>query len=406
MEQKKSLTSIHGLEFLKGKLEGKKVFLRADFNVPIQNGKVMDAYRIDTTMKTFAFLKREGAITVVASHIETKDVESPTLQPVFEYITEKYPEYVVTFCSDFLDSTKVTETVENAQSGDFILFENIRNAKEKENDVDFAEYLKSFVEYYVNDAFAVSHRAHTTVSKLPSLFDADHKVAGLQLHTEITSLGNALHPAKPFVAILSGAKFGTKLPLIEKYIETADLVLVGGALYNNVLKSLGYEVGVSLVDKEANTVDTLVTSDSFIKKVCTPQYVVVKNIETGVIRESEIKDVQITDTIQDIAGRGVEEFVGKIKEIQAKTILWNGPVGNFEVADFSKGTIKLGQELVAYSQSSSDVYMILGGGDTVSAIRDVEGIKDASNIFVSTGGGAMLEFLEKDGNIPGVVSLL
>ncbi|MES2623483.1 MAG: phosphoglycerate kinase, partial [Patescibacteria group bacterium] len=214
MELVKNLHNIQSLETFRGRLQGQKVFLRADFNVPIQDGKITDAYRIDTTMKTFAFLKDEGAITIVVSHIETKNVDSPTLKPVFEYIQTAYPEYTVNFCENFLEADAVQGLLTAAYDGNFIVFENIRNAKEagmseKGDDTAFAEYLKSFASFYINDAFAVCHRAHTSVSKLPALFAPGNKVAGLQLYVEIQSLSGALNPKTPFVAILSGAKFST-----------------------------------------------------------------------------------------------------------------------------------------------------------------------------------------------------
>lgn len=413
MEYIKKLHSLPTLESLQGKLQNKKVFLRADFNVPIQNGQITDTYRIDTTIKTFEFLKKEDAITIVVSHIETKDVESPTLVPVFEYITKKYPEYTAYFCPNFLDRSAVETIVNNAKLGEFIVFENIRRAdasgmSEKANDIALAEFLKSFTDFYINDAFAVSHRKHASVAALPSLFDEQHKVAGLQLHEEVRSLLTALDPQKPFVTILSGAKFNTKLPLIEKYLESADLMFVGGALYNNILKSLGKEVGVSLVDGEATYVDDLVRKDSFTDKVFIPEMVVVKSKETGMVRETSIDLVTETESIMDIAPVSVEDFVKKIQALDAKTILWNGPIGNFEVSQFAQGTERLAQGLVTYMQESvlQDVKLIVGGGDTVSAIKNVEGMQNSKNIFISTGGGAMLEFLEKEGQIPGVMSLV
>ncbi len=414
MEYIKKIRSIASLESLRGRLRGKKVFLRADFNVPIHNGKITDTYRIDTTMDTFKFLKKEGAITIIASHIETKDTENPTLVPVFLYITEKYPEYTVYFCDSYLHQGDVEICLNKAKDGEFILFENIRRVNdkigmdEKENGLNLAEYLKSFVEFYIQDAFAVSHRKHTSVSALPQLFDQQHKVAGFQLYKEIQYLSSVLQPQKPFVVILSGAKFGTKLRLIEKYIQSADVVLVGGALYNNILKSLGYEVGVSLIDREATYVDTLVQSDMFKEKVYIPKSVIVKNVDTGIIREVDISGVQKNETIMDIAPESIRDFVKKIQEIDAKTILWNGPVGNFEVVDFAKGTQVLAQEILTYMSTSvlQDVSLIVGGGDTVSALSDVEGLSDNPSVFMSTGGGAMLEFLEKDGQLPGIESLI
>lgn len=413
MEYIKKLHSIQSLESLQGKLRGKKVFLRADFNVPIHEGRITDTYRIDTTMETFAFLQKEKAVTVVVSHIETKAVESPTLVPVFLYITEKYPEYAVYFCDNFLDTQEVQTCLDAAKEGEFVLFENIRRAdktgmSEKLNDAKLAEYLKGFVDYYIQDAFAVAHRKHASVSALPKLFDKDHKVVGFQLYKEIHALSDALRPQKPFSVILSGAKFGTKLPLIEKYLQTADKVFVGGALYNNVLKSLGYEVGVSLVDTDAVYVDALVQTDVFKDKVYIPKLVIVQNSTDGTIRETNIDAVQKNETIMDISPKSIVDFVKTIQDVDTKTILWNGPVGNFEVKEFAKGTETLAKELLLYIESVvlQDVKLIVGGGDTVSSLSGIENISNNPAVFMSTGGGAMLEFLEKDGEIPGIMSLI
>lgn len=414
MEYIKKLHNLPNIEQLRGKLRGKKVFLRADFNVPIHDGKITDTYRIDTTMRTFEFLKKEGAITIVASHIETKDVESPSLVPVFLYITQKYPQYTVYFCDDFLHIKEVELCLHKAKEGEFVLFENIRkqNRKigmdEKKNDVPLAQYIKEFTDFYIQDAFAVSHRKHTSVAALPELFDRDHKVAGFQLYKEVQSLLSAVVPQKPFVTILSGAKFSTKLPLIEKYIVSADLVLVGGALFNNILKSLGYEVGMSLIDREATYVDALVQKDDFKEKAYIPHFVIVKDMQTGIIRECEITAVHTHESIMDIAPQSIQDFVKKIAELDAKTILWNGPVGNFEVKEFAQGTELLATELMQYMKTAvlQDVRLIIGGGDTVSALKDIEGISTEPNIFLSTGGGAMLEFLEKEGQLPGIMSLV
>lgn len=413
MEYIKKLHSIPNIESLRGNIRGKKVFLRADFNVPIHNGKITDTYRIDATMQTFAFLKEEGAITIVVSHIETKDVESPTLVPVFLYLVEKYPQYTVYFCDSFLNRSDVETCLNAAKEGEFVLFENIRRAdkvgmSEKLNDIKLAEYFKSFVEFYIQDAFAVSHRKHASVSALPQLFDANHKVAGLQLYKEITYLTPVLEPQKPFVVILSGAKFSTKLPLIEKYVQSADLVFVGGALFNNVLKSLGYEIGVSLIDEDAMYVNNLVQSNSFTEKVYIPKVVTVKNTITGSIRDVSITDVQKDEAIMDISSESIIDFTKHIMQLDAKTILWNGPVGNFEVEPFAQGTEILAEKILGYMGSSvlQDVKLVIGGGDTVSALSQIEGLFANPSVCVSTGGGAMLEFLEKDGDLPGIKSLL
>ena len=407
------LKKINNIESLAGKLRGKKVFLRADFNVPIQNGHIDDVYRIQCSIPTLEFLKKEGAITVVASHIETADTETPTLEPVFAYFQEKYPEFVMSFCKDFLNTEVYHNAINSTVEGGFVLLENIRNAdqelmNEKKDDVNLATYLAQGIDFYVQDAFAVSHRKHTSVSALPRLFDADRKVTGFLLHKEISALAEAVHPKTPAAVVLSGMKFSTKLPLIKKYLQTADSILVGGALFNNILKSLGYPVGVSLIDPEATYIDVLVQDPLFKAKVFIPDTVVVRDVISGQIRNCLIQDVKQNESIQDIAPIGVQSFFNKIKDMGVKTLIWNGPVGNYENEHFSAGTKKMTELAYEYAALQEGVSVFIGGGDTVAAIQPMypDFDRKAPNIFVSTGGGAMLEFLEKDGKLPGIESLL
>lgn len=410
MEQVKK---INNLESLSGKLKGKKVFLRADFNVPIVNGEIEDVYRIQSSLPTLRFLNAEGAITIIASHIETADIDQPTLEPVFLYMQRHFPQFSVSFCKDFLDKEVYKKAVDTLKEGQFLLLENIRNANqsgmsEKKDDSAFAEYLFDGFDFYVQDAFAVAHRAHTSVSALPKLFDTAHKVAGSLLYKEIESLSKALRPIKPTAVILSGMKFSTKLPLIKKYLETADLIFVGGALFNNVLRSMGYGVGVSLIDPEASYVDALVKDPVFKTKVFIPETVVVKNVLSGEIRQTSISQVLENESIQDIAEESVKKFFEHVEQMKVKTFIWNGPIGNYENVDFSKGTTLMTQMVYAYAEHNPESSVYIGGGDTVAAIQPIypDFDKRLANVFVSTGGGAMLEFLEKDGKLPGIESLL
>ena len=407
------LKNINNIEAFTGKLKGKKVFLRSDFNVPVQNGQVEDAYRIQSSVPTLRFLKQEGAITIIASHIETADIDQPTLEPVYAYIQKQYPEFTMSFCKDFLNMEEYKQAISATSEGGFVLLENVRNADqefmdEKKDDIHLAQYLAQDIDFYVQDAFAVSHRKHASVSALPRLFDTEHKAAGVLLHKEIVNLAQAMHPNPPVCITLSGMKFATKLPLIKKYLQTADIVFVGGALYNNILKSLGYPVGVSLIDPEASYVDTLVQDPLFKAKVFIPDTVVVKDVITGEIRETRIQDVKQNESIQDIAEISVQNLFNKIRELGIRTLIWNGPVGNYENKAFSKGTNKMALLTYEYGQNNEGVSVFIGGGDTVAAIQPLIPNFDtkSKNVFVSTGGGAMLEFLEKDGKLPGVESLM
>jgi phosphoglycerate kinase len=383
-------------------IKNKKVLLRADFNVPIKANQIKDDYRILSTFPTMDMLKNAGAKTIILSHIETKDTDKPTLKPVFDYIKTNHPEYDIHFVESF---EELKDKIETLSDGSFLLLENIRNLEgEKNNDIETGKIFKNIIDVYINDAFAVSHRNHMSVSTLPSLYDVDHKSFGIQMQKEIDSLSKILNPATPFAVILSGAKFTTKLPLIDKYLKTADKLFIGGALFNNVLKSLGYNIGKSLIDEEAVYVDMLVKTENFVNKVYIPQQVVVKNINTGFVRTCNINEVSEYESIQDISEEGIVDFVKILENDNYKTIVWNGPLGYYENDEFKKGTLILARDLLSYINSNQDSNLFIGGGDTVAAVNSLNIQND--RIFVSTGGGAMLEFLENDGKLPGVVSVV
>ena len=379
-------------------IKNKKVLLRADFNVPIKDNIIKDNYRIVSTIPTLEFLRNGGAKTVIISHIETKNIDNPTLKPVFEYLKHNYADLNI----EFIENVELLEdTLANLADGGFILLENIRNFDgEKNNSLELAENFKSLTEIYINDAFAVSHRDHMSVSALPALYDKDHKMFGLQMQKEIDNLSKILIPEKPSAVILSGAKFSTKLPLIEKYLQIADKLLIGGALFNNVLKSLGHNIGKSLIDTEAD-LTSLVATENFLKKVYIPQTVIVKNTNTNEIRNSDINDVKENESIMDIGS--VQNFVKILTDENYKTIVWNGPLGYYEEDAFKTGTLQLATGLVEYVIGNESAHLFIGGGDTVGAINTMH--IDNERIFISTGGGAMLEFLEKDGKLPGVVNV-
>jgi phosphoglycerate kinase len=218
-----------------------------------------------------------------------------------------------------------------------------------------------------------------------------------------SGLSKIFNPEKPTAVILSGAKFSTKLPLIDKYLNSADKIFIGGALFNNVLKSLKHNIGKSLIDDNAEYLDTLVKSQNFIYKIFIPKNIVVKDLSTGVIRTCDINEVGENESILDIAESSILEFIEILKNDNYKTIVWNGPLGNYEDDAFKTGTLTLAKELITYINTNHVAQLFIGGGDTVAAINSMN-VKN-ERIFVSTGGGAMLEFLEKDGKLPGVVNV-
>ncbi len=343
-----------------GSLKGKKVIVRVDFNVPVQDGKIIDDLRIRVAMPTIEYLKSEGAKVILISHIETK--ENPTLQPVAEKMGIK-------LVKDFMNWDQKIE------EGEVMLFENLRsNPGEKANDPEFAKVLASYADIYVNDAFPVCHREHASVVGVPKLLP---HYAGFQLLKEIENLSAFFNPAHPFIFILGGAKFETKLPLIEKFSNTADYIFVGGALMNDVFKAKGYEVGKSLVSKEEVDIKNIVADQRII-------------IPTDVVVDSNrvcgVKEVQKDEIIMDVGPASIDAFADKIKT--AKFILWNGPLGLYEKG-FKDQTLKLAKLIM-----ESGAKCAVGGGDTVAAIESLK--VENPNVFISSGGGAMLEFLEEE----------
>ncbi len=365
-------------------LKGKRVLVRLDLNVPIVDNKVGDDFRILAAMPMLTSLREAGAKIVAISHIEGKGGES--LKPVADYFAEKNVR--VTFISEYFTDAAQT-ALDAMKEGDMVLFENLRiNKGEKENDETFAKQLAAMGDVYVNEAFPVSHRAHASIVGVPKFLPS---FAGPTFMREVENLSQAFTPDRPFLFILGGAKFDTKMPLIQKFLKLADSVFVGGALANNFFKELGMEIGESLVSPgNFNLPEMLET-----KKVFVPSDAVVQSAEGSNEHVTKsIQEIGPKDKIWD-AGAGslvqLEELVNK-----SKFILWNGPLGNYEEG-FSEGTKKLAEII-----SASGAKSIVGGGDTVAAIQTL-GLMDKFT-FVSTGGGAMLDFLSAE-TLPGIDAL-
>lgn len=353
-------------------LQGKRVLVRFDLNVPIGDDGLVhdsDADRIRKSLPTLDYLKNAGAQVIIIAHIGRDPKE--TLKPVADYM--KIPLFPL---KDF--------SVAELEHNQVVLLENLRSIPGEElNDPEFAAHLASYAELYVNDAFSVSHRAHASVVGVAQLLPA---YAGLQLEQEIENLDRALHPEHPAVLIMGGAKFETKLPVIQKLLPLVDTVFIGGALANNFYKEKGYEVGKSLVDTGARLGD-LVNN----VKIMIPDEVVVQNDgehDLGGPAKSA-QQISPADRIVDVVIP--ESLIQKINE--SKTIIWNGPMGNYENG-FSAGTESLTRIIAA-----SGAYSIIGGGDSVALIEQL-GLEKSFG-FLSTGGGAMLEYLAQ-GTLPGI----
>lgn len=363
------------------KLEGKKVLLRTDFNVPLKKDGtvgVEESARIEKSLETIKFLKKAKAKIIIISHIGRDEHDS--LKPIADYLSKKIK---ITFLEGHIQDF-IHEKIEKMKPGDIVMLENLRQDEgEISNSSAFARGLSRLADVYVNDAFAASHRRHASIVGIPKFLPS---YAGLLLEEETSHLSSVIKkPKKPFLFILGGAKFETKLPLIKKYLKVADFVFVGGALQNNFFKAEGKEVGISLVDNRRYNLGGLLRT----KKVMLPIDLVLQ--KGNGTRVASPEDVKEDERIVDIGPETTKKLKEKIKE--AKMILWNGPLGLYE-GGFVQST-----EEIAKAVAKSSAVSIIGGGDTVVTVKKLKLEKKIH--FVSTGGGAMLEYLEK-GKLPGI----
>lgn len=359
-------------------LQNKTVIVRSSLNVPLIDNKVRNNFRLKRALETLKFLQENGARVIVISHIGRELEDS--LKPVFNFWKERsLPN--VKWGSNILTS-EFLEEMETLQAGEILLCENLRqDVREKKNDEEYAQKISKFADIYVNDAFAEAHREHASTSALAKLLPA---YAGLALLDEVAHLDKTTIPEHPSFLLLGGAKFETKMPLVEKYLALYDKIFIGGALAHDLMKARGVEIGNSLVS------DISFENSSFLwdEKIILPIDVVVKD-ENGLIETKSVEEIAKTDTIFDVGGKTISLIAPLIKE--AGTILWNGPFGNYEQG-FETGT-----ETVAKLVAESSAYSVLGGGDTVAAVNKLK-LNDKFG-FVSVGGGSMLAYLEK-GSLP------
>lgn len=352
-------------------LAGTYVIVRSSFNIPLEDGKPRNLFRLLRALPTLEYLRAHGARTIVISHIGRKEDE--TLYPVYEALVERLP---ITW-GGAITAPEFSATRDGMHDGDIVLCENLRqDAREEENDEALASVIASYGEVYVNDGFAEAHRAHVSTVGVAKLLPS---YAGITLVQEVTELAKAMTPASPSLFLLGGAKFETKMPLVEKYLATYDQVFIGGALVHDIMKARGYEVGTSLVS------DVSLAGAPFLDnpKLIIPGDVVVQ-AANGERAVRPVDAVLPDDKIMDAGPETMAMLVDLMK--RAKTVLWNGPFGNYE-AGFVETT-----ELTAQTLASADAFSVVGGGDTVAAIEKL-GLNDQLG-FVSIGGGAMLTYLE------------
>lgn len=399
-------------------LSGKTVLLRTDLDAPHDGNKIMNDYRIQRSLETIKFLQEHGAKIIAISKLgrpkksdnwEGRD-QSESLRPVAEHlanllgkkplaVSNKIPKYDVGHLILFTGDIRLKENlqvVKEAPQKDLILLENIRFYPEEETlDQNFAKLLASMADIYVEDAFAVVHRTETSVSELPKFLPA---YAGLNLEREIKSLDKAMElKASPFVLMMAGIKISDKVGAIRNLGKDANHILLGGGLANLFLKSKGYEIGCSKVetDKQSLAEELL---RNYKDKIILPIDVVVGSEDYTNPRVVMIEQVKKDDLILDIGPKTILEFSKYIKN--AKKMVWNGPMGLFEKKPFSQGTMSLA--LLFASKCDENCFGVAGGGDTLEAIAAAKIGEHIS--FISTGGGAMLEYLAGE-KLPGITAL-
>jgi phosphoglycerate kinase len=389
-------------------VRGKRVLVRVDFNVPVEehDGKIVitDDTRIRESLPTINWLRERGAKTILMSHFgrpKGKRVEKYSLRPIGDYLHALINQPVIFSQETIGDMPK--QIIAHMREGDVALLENVRfDPGEEANDPKFAAALAKLGDYYVNDAFGAAHRAHASTAGITRFIAKS--AMGFLMEKELKYLHEELdHPAKPFVVIMGGAKVSDKIGVLKKLIEKADAILVGGAMANTFFKALGIPIGASRVELDkidlANQLMELAQKRD-VKLVLPVDAIIASEIRAGAERRETGRlspENGIPDGWQNLDA-GPETIALFTAEIAiAKTILWNGPLGVFEIPDFAQGTFA-----IAHALAQSNATTIIGGGDSVTAVKEA-GVAEKMT-FISTGGGAALELLEGK-ELPGVAAL-
>ena len=382
-------------------LSEKKILLRLDLNVPLDNGKITDTTRIDKIIPTIIFLLKNNAKIIILSHIgrpEGKIVNALSLKPVCENLKSKINENV-TLITRNLKKTNSADLFNN-QNEKILMFENLRFYEEEEkNDNEFAKHLASLADIYVNEAFSCSHRTHASIFEITKFLPS---YAGLQLKLEIDALSKITSEIKkPVTCIIGGSKISTKINIIKNLIPKFNNIIVVGAMANNIIRYKGHNIGKSMQEDNCDKIIEEIFSLSIKEncKIIYPEDVTVGKSLGGSPEIKGLNDIFKDELILDIGPKSIKNINNIIEK--SNTILWNGPAGYFENPNFAKGSLEIAKKIIEMNKTNT-IYSVAGGGDTVALLNSMDEINNFD--FVSTAGGAFLEYLEGK-ELPGIKAL-
>ena len=382
-------------------LNDKIILLRLDLNVPLSNGKISDTTRIDKILPTLKFLIKQNSKIIILSHVgrpKGKVVNELSLKPICDDLTNKLNQNVKLITKN-INEINNKDLFQNIYEK-IIMLENIRfYAEEEKNDRLFAKRLASFADIYVNDAFSCSHRAHASIYEISSFLPS---YSGLQLDLEVKALKKITSEIKkPITCIIGGSKISTKIDIIKNLIPKFDNIIIVGAMANNVIKYKGHNIGKSLQEENSDQIinEVFLLSKKKRCKIIYPEDVVVAKDLNGNPQIKKLNEILSDEMILDIGPKTIKIINNIIDE--SNTILWNGPAGYFENPSFANGSIKIAEKIIENNKANK-IYSVAGGGDTVSLLNNLNSINNFN--FVSTAGGAFLEYLEGK-ELPGIKAL-
>ena len=372
-------------------LSKKKILLRLDLNVPLDNGRITDTTRIDKIIPTINFLLENNAKIIILSHVgrpKGKIMNKLSLKPICEDLKNKLNENIELITKNLKEIN--SSDLFNNKDRKIVMLENLRFYEEEEkNDNEFAKHLASLGDIYVNDAFSCSHRAHASVFEITKFIPS---YAGLQLNLEIDALTKITTKIKkPVTCIIGGSKISTKINIIKNLIPKFDNIVIVGGMANNILKYQGHNIGKSIQEDDCDKIIEEIFSLSKKKscRIIYPDDVAVGKNLNGPSEIKELNDILEDELILDIGPRSIKNINNIIEE--SSTILWNGPAGYFENPNFAKGSFEIAKKIVEKNKANT-VYSVAGGGDTVALLNSIGAVNNFN--FVSTAGGAFLEYLE------------